>query len=77
MLCPYCKAEIPDDAKKCMHCGEWVDFPEKPSEKEPQGCFSFLWETFLNLMWFLFIAGIITLAILLYMQAHENGVSLG
>jgi len=23
--CPYCKAEIADDAAKCMHCGEWVD----------------------------------------------------
>lgn len=22
--CPYCKAEIPDDALKCQHCGEWV-----------------------------------------------------
>jgi uncharacterized membrane protein YvbJ len=23
--CPYCKAEIPDEAAKCMHCGEWVE----------------------------------------------------
>jgi hypothetical protein len=27
-------------------------------------------------LWFLFIAGIITLAILLFMQAQENGFSL-
>jgi hypothetical protein len=23
--CPYCTAEIPDEAAKCMHCGEWVE----------------------------------------------------
>ena len=22
--CPYCKAKIPRDAKKCQHCGEWL-----------------------------------------------------
>jgi hypothetical protein len=22
--CPYCLAEIPDEARKCAHCGEWV-----------------------------------------------------
>jgi hypothetical protein len=23
--CPYCKqTDLPDDAKKCPHCGEWV-----------------------------------------------------
>lgn len=76
MLCPFCKSEIPDDAKKCKFCGEWVDLASKNSNQEPQGCFSFLWETFLNLMWFLFIAGIITLAILLYMQCCGE-ISLG
>lgn len=33
MICPYCKAEIDDDAKKCKNCGEWVnktkDFPKR------------------------------------------------
>ena len=24
MKCPYCKGDVPDDARKCMHCGEWV-----------------------------------------------------
>lgn len=76
MICPFCKSEIPDDAKKCRFCGEWVDLVSKPSNHEPQGCLSFLWETFLNLMWFLFIAGIITLAILLFMQA-QGEISLG
>ena len=23
--CPYCRAKIMKDAKKCPHCGEWVD----------------------------------------------------
>lgn len=22
--CPYCRAKIVKDAKKCPHCGEWV-----------------------------------------------------
>ena len=25
--CPYCKEKIDDDAKKCKHCGEWVNSP--------------------------------------------------
>jgi hypothetical protein len=23
--CPYCFAEIPDEARKCQSCGEWVE----------------------------------------------------
>lgn len=23
--CPFCLAEIPDEAKKCQHCGEWIE----------------------------------------------------
>jgi len=23
--CPYCSEEIQEDAKKCKHCGEWLD----------------------------------------------------
>lgn len=26
--CPYCLAEVPVEAKKCKHCGEWIENPE-------------------------------------------------
>lgn len=29
--CPFCIAEIPDEARKCMHCGEWVEKPPEPA----------------------------------------------
>ncbi len=29
--CPYCVAEIPDEAQKCRHCGEWVVPPPSGS----------------------------------------------
>jgi hypothetical protein len=25
--CPYCLASIPDEARKCQYCGEWVERP--------------------------------------------------
>jgi len=28
--CPYCGGEISSDAKKCRHCGEWIDRANKP-----------------------------------------------
>jgi len=30
MKCYYCKGDIPDDARKCMHCGEWVREEHRP-----------------------------------------------
>lgn len=28
--CPYCMADIPEQAQKCMHCGEWVEEQGRP-----------------------------------------------
>ena len=45
MICPYCKAEIDDDAKKCKNCGEWVnkvkDFPQREFGKTVAFAFFF------------------------------------
>ena len=32
--CPLCQGEIPQDAAKCMHCGEWVNKKEKNRDLE-------------------------------------------
>ena len=74
MLCPYCKGEIPDDAKKCMNCGEWVDPAYRKAKKEEQGFFSALSETILNVLWFAFILAIAAIAVILFMQANANGL---
>ena len=69
MICPYCKSEIPDDAKKCMNCGEWMEDAYKASKKESEGFFSFLSETITNLLFWAFIliiAGIVVWAYLDY-----------
>lgn len=74
MLCPYCKGEIPDDAKKCMNCGEWVDPAYRKPKKEEQGFFSAVSETILNVMWFAFVLAIAAIAVILFMQASANGL---
>ena len=35
-LCPYCGKEILKVAKKCKHCGEWLE--QKEPEKEKKAC---------------------------------------
>lgn len=74
MLCPYCKGEIPDDAKKCMNCGEWVDPAYRKPKKEEQGFFSAISETVLNVMWFAFVLAIAAIAVILFLQANANGL---
>ena len=32
--CPYCGEEILAVAKKCKHCGEWLDEDENSNEEE-------------------------------------------
>lgn len=32
--CPYCKADIPRDARKCRYCSEWVTIEEPAHEQE-------------------------------------------
>jgi len=68
MICPFCKSEIPDDARKCMNCGEWMEDAYK-AQKAPEGFFSFLGETITNLLFWAFIliiAGIVVWAFLDY-----------
>ena len=36
--CPYCGEEILDTAKKCKHCGEWLEVKEKEKELIPCPC---------------------------------------
>lgn len=74
MLCPFCKSEIPDDAKKCKNCGEWVDPAYRTPQKAEEGFFSMLSETVLNILWFLFITAIVAIAVILFIQANSNGL---
>lgn len=74
MLCPYCKGEVPDDAKKCMNCGEWIDPAYRKPKKEEQGFFSALSETVLNVLWFAFLLAIAAIAVILFLNANANGL---
>lgn len=32
--CPYCGGEIPEEAQKCKHCGEWITPPAQPVQQQ-------------------------------------------
>lgn len=58
--CPYCSEEIQDDAKKCRHCGEYLDKTNSNEEKTIQE----IQPSKMNyLVWF--IVGILTLIYLI------------
>ncbi len=31
--CPYCLGTVPDQARKCQHCGEWVKEPDRAVDR--------------------------------------------
>lgn len=33
-VCPFCRGEVVLDARKCRHCGEWLDESECKSQKQ-------------------------------------------
>ena len=75
MLCPYCKGEIPDDAKKCMNCGEWVDPAyRKPQHDEQQGCLAGVFELLSSVTWFALLLIIAVIVVLLFLE--HNGVDI-
>jgi hypothetical protein len=39
MRCPYCLGDVPGEARKCMHCGEWLKTPPR----NPSTWFGRLW----------------------------------
>jgi uncharacterized membrane protein YvbJ len=55
--CPYCKGEVPDDAMKCKHCGEWVSRPPGLLADPSLGRAANRWVTF-NIVWAIVIAAL-------------------
>jgi hypothetical protein len=75
MLCPFCKGEIPDDAKKCMNCGECVDPAyRKPKQDGQQGCLPAFFELCSSIVWFALLLIIAVIVVLLFLE--HNGVDI-
>lgn len=73
MLCPFCKSEIPDDAKKCMNCGEWLDPAyKKQKQTDNTGCLSAFFDLCSSIVWFALLIVIAVIVVLLYLE--HNGV---
>ncbi len=59
ILCKFCNGEISADAKKCQHCGEWVN---KSDDNFPAELKHFNWGAFLlNWIWGIWYKKYITL----------------
>lgn len=60
--CPFCTADIPDEAAKCKHCGEWVDGRSSSGERDREQTVNVRWvpsEGQLKLFKWHLVAGVI------------------
>lgn len=73
--CPYCSESIQDDAKKCRHCGEWLEGTMVDIKKElVPGSISRFWKKIRNFFVVIILLVIIFLtfgSIIAYKQ-HEK-----
>lgn len=42
--CPFCTAEIPDEAAKCKHCAEWLSGRLSSGEQDREQTVNIRWE---------------------------------
>lgn len=58
--CPYCGGEIKAVAKKCKHCGKWIEQQEGGTEAQPAS-----FESFTSVNWKIIVVCIVILIIVL------------
>lgn len=59
--CPFCWEEILAVAKKCKHCGEFLENKEEEIEKKSNWCLKFIW---IILLW---VVGIFIISFIAYL----------
>jgi uncharacterized membrane protein YvbJ len=42
--CPFCTADLPDEAVKCKHCGEWLDGRSAPDDRGREQTVNVRWQ---------------------------------